>query len=323
MSKKIEKRIEDARKAVVEQVIADMGAQSFNWSYGWQRGFGPKNAVTGRLYTGGNRLYLAARATVKGFEDCRWCTYRQAQESGWQVKKGAKSAIVEHWGVVRAIIDTKTGKVVRYLKKAEKNEEVKLGTSQRMKSWYAPDALFNVFNGEDIDGIPPISEDDANAADGFEVADRLEDTSRCRVSEALRDGACYIPSLDRIEVPKRTQFKSPEGFSRTLLHEMTHSTGHETALDRNTRNFFGTPDYAFEELIAELGSMFAAAELGLGACKLGDEGGIYENHLAYLQSWISVLEKDPDKLFQAAHAAEKACSYIIERYSSDKRRKSA
>ena len=95
---------------------------------------------------------------------------------------------------------------------------------------------------------------------------------------------------------------------------MTHSTGNPSALGRPCNTDFGSPEYAKEELVAELGSLFMSADLGIQSADM--EGAFYDNHVAYLKSWIHALEDDPDYLFKAASQADKASGYLMGRYEA-------
>lgn len=119
----------------------------------------------------------------------------------------------------------------------------------------------------------------------------------------------------RILIAPRETFRSDEAFTRVLLHEMTHSTGHPSALARELDTRFGSPSYAEEELVAELGSLFLSADLGIQSTDL--EGEFYENHVSYLQSWMNALENDPSYLFKAASKADHADTFIMERYEEE------
>lgn len=142
------------------------------------------------------------------------------------------------------------------------------------------------------------------------ATDDVKDSSRCPVREAPGNEAYYVPAKDMIAVPPRDSFASNEAFLVTLLHEMGHSTGHPNALGRDLSGTFGSKRYAFEELIAEFSSMFSASDLGLSG-DLDPESDHFKQHVAYLQSWQSALEDDPDLLFRAASAAEKATESVI------------
>lgn len=159
--------------------------------------------------------------------------------------------------------------------------------------------------------FPPLPQ--LNRNDDIEIgrlADDVKGSSRCPVREAPGNEAYYVPAKDMIAVPPRDSFASNEAFLVTLLHEMGHSTGHPNALGRDLSGTFGSKRYAFEELIAEFSSMFSASDLGLSG-NLDPESDHFKQHVAYLQSWQSALEDDPDLLFRAASAAEKATEIVI------------
>jgi antirestriction protein ArdC len=296
-------RIADARRAVVEQIIADMESGGFDWIRQWARVWGQRNGATGRVYAGGNQFHLAAVARFRGFDDPRWVTFKQAKEAGWKVKKGAKSAIVEKWKLAAFTEDrenAETGEAETFVRKVP-----------RLMGWW------NVFNACEVEGIPALEDpglvdhgDDA----ALVLADEFIASSRCPVREMRTDTACYRPTADIVEVPLRGQFAAGQGFLRVLLHEMTHST--MAPLGRDGGAFFGTPEYAFEELVAELGSLYTAQAAGfdcvaMASAEAGD--GFYRNHVAYLQSWLRALKDDPDTLFRAASKASAAADYHMER----------
>lgn len=300
--KELPERVSDQRKLVVERIVHDMAEKGMSWPTNqWTKLISPKNAVTGAQYKGVNRLHLAAVAAIRGFEDRRWVTFNQAKKAGWKVKKGAKSSIVEKWKLYRYGGGDSDG---------GDNEEPGV-VIPRCVGW------FNVFNVEEIDGVPAdeaaVLRGDVSDDAGL-TADRFIASSRCPVNETASDQAYYSPSKDLVTVPKRVQFPSNEGFLRVLLHEMTHST--MKPLERPHGARFGTPEYAFEELVAELGSMFAATDAGFDCTALvaADAGELfYGAHVGYLKSWIQVLEDDPDELFKAAAKASAASDYLIER----------
>lgn len=290
-------RVKERRAVVVEKVIADMKRDGLRWSEPYLPTMTPHNPVTGTVYQGGNRLHLAFTGMMRGFEDNRWCTFKQIQDAGWHLRKGSKSALIERW---KAFVIKSENE--------ETGEEEVTGRYMRLVG------CWNVFNASEIEGIPaepvPQHVSDRTAS----IATDLIASSRCPVTESpgYLNMAAYAPLLDRILIAPRETFRSDESFTRTLLHEMTHSTGHPSALNRGCNTDFGSPEYAKEELVAELGSLFLSADLGIQSADM--EGEFYESHVAYLKSWISALENDPDYLFKAASQADKASAYLKERY---------
>lgn len=242
---------------------------------------------------------------MRGFEDNRWCTFNQIRNSGWHLKKGAKAALIEKW---------------REFSIKEENKET--GEDEVKGHYLRCVGYWNVFNAEEIEGIPAPSLPEHQSDGTSTIADDLILSSRCPIVESMRyqGSAGYAPASDRILIAPRETFLSDETFTRVLLHEMTHSTGHPSALNRGCNTNFGSPEYAQEELVAELGSLFLSADLGIQNTDY--EGEPYENHVSYLQSWMHALEDDPSYLFKAAAKADKAGTLIIWRYNDvlEKRR---
>jgi antirestriction protein ArdC len=119
---------------------------------------------------------------------------------------------------------------------------------------------------------------------------------------------CYVPTMDTIMMPSSGSFKNSYEWNSTLLHELCHATGHPSRLNRNLDNIFGTPEYAVEELRAEIGSSFLCAELGIEPSSQE-----IDNHKAYIQSWIHVLKDDPAVLFKSINDSDKIVDYIKEK----------
>ena len=290
--------VENQRRAIVGKIIGNMQRDGLRWMEPYLPSLTPHNPLSGNVYHGCNRVHLAFVAASRGYADNRWATWNQIKEHHLKLRKGAKSALIEHW------------KELPFYKENEDTGESELiGRFPKLVGYY------NVFNADDIEGLPPQEELSAHMADRTApIADNLIASSRCPVDESPTHmgSAAYSPAADRILIAPRQTFRSDESFTRTLLHEMTHSTGHASALGRDLSGRFGTPSYAEEELVAELGSLFLSADLGIQSTDM--EGDFYENHVAYLQSWMKALENDPSYLFQAASKAEKADTFLMERY---------
>lgn len=300
MAANMPERLKEQRREVVERIAEDMEKGGFEWTKPWQNTGSPHNPVTGTSYAGGNRLHLAVIAAARGYDDPRWVTFRQAQEAGWRIRTGAKSAAIERWRMF-AFKDKDAPDVPD-----DKGEGTRL-VPRCVGYW-------SVFNACEIDGMPPLEKPEKNSdVEIGLLADEIIESSRCPVRERDTDTACFYPAYDMIDVPYRDCFASNEAFLGVLLHEMGHSTGHPSALDRDLSGGFGSASYAREELIAELSSLFCASDFGLDA-HADSESEHYRQHVAYLSSWTKALREDPDALFQAASAAEKASGYIIGRY---------
>ena len=295
MASNMPKRVSEQRREIVSRIVSDMETKDLGWTAELARHALPHNPLTGTVYRGGNRLILTVTSLCKGYDDPRWVTLRQADERGWgKLRKGAESAAIEKWKKRRIVVENEDGE-------------------KESRTFMSCVGYWSVFNASEFEGAPEMECPPAPAdAEMMGLVGLLLASSRCPVAEKPAECASYSPLADRITMPPRRHFVSLEAFARTLLHEMGHSTGHASALDRQLLNGFGTEDYAFEELVAELGAVFSGAGLGL---ELGadTETEHYARHVSYLKSWVSRLSDDPDYLFKAASAASDASDYILGR----------
>ncbi len=243
----------------------------------------PLNLATGKPYTGMNTLILWGAAMARGFQSPYWLTFKQAQTMGGQVRKGERSELCifyKPWESTET--NAETG-------------EMETKTGAVLKS-------FRVFNLDQIDGIEAPATEPRGAFEILADAESLLQHTPAPIREG-GDRACYVPSADEIHMPARTTFVSPEAFYSVACHEMTHATGHKSRLDRDLSGRFGTEAYAMEELIAELGAAFLAAEISILPTTR-------EDHACYLAIWIKVLKGDKKAIFTAAAQASKAAAFI-------------
>lgn len=308
-SEKAKAVIAENRRNTVERFVSMLGDRTLSWTREWHgcSASDPMNPCTGTHYGGGNRVNLMFAALDK--KDNRFCTYKQAAQRGWQVRRGAKGHIVEKYSRINVYERDDGGEV-------ERDGE---GRPKIRFSYLAPVGWWHVFSFSDIEGAPPMPQPTAHGDSELDaLLDALKETSRCRVDEGVptnpsADSAYYSPARDFINLPDRTLFTSVEAALATLCHEMGHSTGHADACGRDgITGFsgFGSEAYAFEELVAELSSVFTTGYLG---CACAMDGVHFRNHAAYLQSWLSVLEDDPDYLFKAATKAGEASDFVTAR----------
>lgn len=249
----------------------------------------PFNATTGRAYRGANSVYLMARQMQMGSVDPRWCTYKQAQAQGWQVRKGEKGTTVEYWQFERE---------EERLREDGSTEKVNVRLSQP-RVFYA-----TVFNAHQIDGIPPRQPSVAkNQWEVSEAAERVLSSCGVPIHHDQHDSAYYAPASDSIHLPPRASFARQEDYYEVALHEVGHSTGHSSRLNRNLTGGFGTPEYAREELRAQMCSLYLSAELGVPFNP--------ERHAAYQASWVKALKEDKNEIFRAARDAELMADYVI------------
>jgi antirestriction protein ArdC len=169
---------------------------------------------------------------------------------------------------------------------------------------------FWLFNVAQIDGLPSevlalCAPPDRAPCGPVERALRLLGGCDAAIRHGF-DRAMYLPELDEIRLPWPSHFTSPEAYCATSLHELVHWTGHADRLSRQFGRRFADAAYAFEELVAELGSAFV-----MGHCGLVDV--TIEGHAAYVDSWLRVLENDRTAIFTAARHASAAFEYILAR----------
>lgn len=307
--------IKENRQAVVDAIAQAMEQKGLAWAAGWdQTAWLSKNAVTGKPYRGINRLILALAMSQNGYEDPRWCTFNQLKKAGWHVEKGTKSsAAIEFWNSYVKI----DGKLMAEDKAEQLVKQGKLPESI-LRDTFMVGKLYHVFNGEQIKGIEPLHEAERIHADeGLgHVADEFISSSRCPIWEIKSEGAYYSRSKDSITVPLREQFDSMEGFIRTLLHEMCHSTAPAVGREVDIKEW-GDANYAREELVAEIGSAFAAADAGLDMndyanAKMGQT--FLENHAAYIKGWMEDIKDEPMVFAHAVQKAAKAADYVTKRH---------
>ena len=273
----------DLYSEVSARIVAELEAGAAPWVKPWSATAGlnvPQNAVTNRPYSGCNVILLWL-ARNRGWPTPRFLTFKQAIEAGGNVRKG------EHGTKVY---------FVKQLQIKDGEEDARLVPMMRE---------YTVFNVAQCENLP----DGVKAGKPMRV--RNPDTRDASADEFLRstradirDGhgeAYYVPSHDFISVPAFEAFKGADHFYCTAFHELTHWTGHQSRLDRDLKNRFGSHEYAAEELIAELGAAFLCAEFGF-------DGDV--RNAGYIATWIELLKADKRAFFTACNRASKAAEYL-------------
>jgi antirestriction protein ArdC/phage/plasmid primase-like uncharacterized protein len=287
------------KRSYAEQVADKLIEQLKQGTAPWQRpwdsappgSYYPMNPTTGKRYRGINSVYLLAQ----GCTDQRWMTYKQAAAVGAQVRKGEKGTPIQFWKFEEEQPKRDENGVLA--RDAEGRVQTVTVRLERPRVFFA-----TVFNAEQIEGLPPL-ERPARAWNPVERAERILRGSGAEIAHGRQDRAYYRPATDTINLPDKGQFPSASGYYAIALHELGHWTGHESRLNRDILNPFGSEGYAKEELRAEIASMILGDELGIGH----DPG----QHVAYVGSWIKALEDDPLEIFRAAAEAEKIKDYVM------------
>lgn len=293
------------REEMISQFLAALQEDIIPWHQEWsaipQRSF---NTVTGRNYRGVNALWLSFVEKLNEYKDPRWCTFKQAKDNGWHVKKGEKGAKVEFWSYYdRETKKTITGREAKELENVLSEEEYK----ERIKFMVQ---TYTVFNAGQIEGIPEleIERHEWEAQELLQKREVLLQNMNLRLTEG-GERAFYRMKEDCVHMPDVERFENEYAYMSTFLHEAGHATAHESRLNRPIDGSFGSLEYAKEELRAEIASAFTAREIGINYSTDAN----MENHKAYIQNWISVLESKPEELFAAIRDAEKISNYLLEK----------
>ena len=275
-------------ETITQQILAMLDKGVAPWRKTW-KGVGRPVNIKGNRYRGANFMLLAAL----DFERPIFLTYKQAQEHGGNVRKGEKGIPVVFW------------KTLQFEKESDGGEAEGEGEKRQVPFM----RHYTVFNVSQCDGVklPAKLEQPTLEAkfDPVEAAERIcagyPNPPKIRTSG---ERACYNLALDEIAVPPKTAFESAETYYATLFHEMGHSTGHKSRLDRTMSGNKHGDTYALEELIAEMTATFLCAEAGI-------EQPVLENAAAYLEYWGKQLKADPKLFVTAAGRAQKAADYIL------------
>lgn len=305
------KQLSKARQALVDRVLSRLDADAMPWDNGMQGvNAMPFNAVSGARYRGMNALNLML--TFK--QDPRWLTFNQAKDKGYTVKKGAKGVPIELYKT----IDKRTGKDANMPAILEEIKDMTFTERQEFKRKNLQSFArgYYVFNASDVIGIEPYRAPELTPTDVSARNERIErviEDSQCPILYDGNGRNYYSPSFDEIHLTERAAFKSDEFFYNTALHEMAHSTGHSSRLDRKGGTF-GSQAYAREELVAEMASVLIAAELGLN-----HSDRVIENSAEYVRDWAELIREDPQTLIDATFDATKATDYICDRERQSER----
>jgi antirestriction protein ArdC len=279
---------------VTARIIAELETGRIPWVQPWGAVGGtgpglPRNALTARNYSGVNVLILWGAVIAHGYPSQSWLTFRQAQDAGGAVRKGEHGTIVVY--------------ADRFVPEAEKARAARDGGDAKAVPFLK---RFTVFNVAQCEGLRPGLAADPAPLPEREIVPLAEAVIAASGVDFRVGGnkAFYVPSLDFVQVPPQPAFFEQINYYRTCLHELTHATGHASRLARDLTNAFGSKDYAREELIAEMGSAFLCAALGIVPTV---------RHADYLASWLEVLREDNRAIFRAASAASKAADWILAR----------
>lgn len=299
--------VENKRQEMLNSLLECMENDPGAWQKGWfSFSHIPENGATGKKYKGLNVLFLYGAAKKKGFEDPRWVTFNQAHDLGATIKAGEKACSVffyrEYDKATKRDFDPKTI--------ADLPEDEQLAyREENVRNVLKYSA---VFNAEQCENFPKLERKEMSPEEQEKRDRRCETIINHSTAPIYTDGgdsAYYNPATDSIHLPRFNSFKTLQDFYATALHEIAHSTGHESRLNRDLSGSFGSQKYALEELRAELSSVFMQVDLGIDL-----SGAEVKNHAAYLRSWLTSIQDDPQAFYKAATDADKICKYISTNY---------
>ncbi len=277
----------DLYAEITDRIISEMEKGIIPWNRPWTgTRSGAWSRSTGRPYSLLNQMILGKPG--------EYLTFKQCQDAGGHIRKGEKARMVVFWKQVPVTEQDANG-----------NDVKKLVPMLR---------YFSVFHIDQCEGIQQKYNlnEQPRTFDAITEADRIAEAysarSGCAINHERSNRAYYSPSRDHIVLPLREQFPVVPEYYGTLYHELTHSTGHASRLNRLDKTAsFGSEEYSKEELVAEIGAATCLNELGI------ETPSSFKNTVAYIQSWISALRNDKRMIVSATGKAEKAVNMIFDR----------
>jgi antirestriction protein ArdC len=269
---------------ITENIIKQLEQGVAPWRKPWSTSI-PRNLISKKPYRGLNVFLLA----TQGYGSPYWLTFNQAKQLAAHVRQGEKSTLVSFW------------KFGEYAKENHETGELENKTSVLLR-------YYRVFNIEQCDGLKALHGDDRKPVNPIAECESIANAMPNPPRIEQHSQAFYRPSADLVGMPSRTCFGSPEEYYSTLFHELTHSTGHKSRLNRFEENAtdhqFGSESYSKEELVAEMGAAMLAGMAGISHATIS-------NSASYLQTWIKRLKSDSRLIISAASHAQKAADYIL------------
>ena len=288
-------------KEIQSRVLKAM-AEGPEWSKPWAESM-PENALTKQPYRGVNALYLSLAGKTRS----EWGTVKQWKRLGTQPKPGEDiNFVLTHFPIKAQGFNEETGERFQYTIYIER--------------------YFNVYCADQV--VPIGSFFKRAVPNRFQHSNKVDSFIKRKNLSIIYGGdiAGYSPSADKVYMPKPTDFFATENeqsrsyYYTTLLHELVHWTGHYSRLNRFNHHVTYTrkdeefwQHYAFEELVAEIGSAMLSAYFGLSK-------GVREDHINYLAIWMSYIKSDPQTLLKATALAQKAFDYLLPRKKTRKRK---
>jgi antirestriction protein ArdC len=278
---------------ITDKIIAELESGRVPWVQPWGTAAAkaplamPKNASTGRQYSGANVLILWGAVIEQGITGQSWLTFRQALSLGGHVRKGERGTTVVY--------------ADRFIPDDEKKRAADSGEEAQAIPFLK---RFTVFNTDQCDELPDEIATVAPPPPPGMIEPRVEALIKATGIDFRIGGnrAFYVPAGDYVQVPPPAAYFEPINWHRTALHELGHASGHHSRLNRDLSGAHGSKKYAFEELIAELCAAFSCASLGIVPTV---------RHADYIGCWLEVLREDNRAIVRAASQASRAADFIL------------
>jgi antirestriction protein ArdC len=276
----------DVYQEVTDSILGALDQGIVPWRRPWQVQGGHRNLQSGRPYRGINQFLTAVRAIDRGYASPHWTTFRAAKKAGGAVRKGERGTLVTFWKRLK-------------VKDAEAENGYRIVFMLRH---------YTVFNLDQVDGLEAPAEPERRTVDPIEAGELLI-AGMPNPPKIVHGGdrAFYRPQVDGIQLPERDDFFTPHGYYATAFHELAHSTGHQSRLNRpeiaDGTHKFGSADYSREELVAELGASMLCGTSGIDPD--------IPQAASYIDGWRKVLGQDKKLIVQAAGKAQRAADYIL------------
>jgi len=286
MSKRLE-NLEQYAQETTNKIISILESGNINsneWSKGWIGYKGCYNVVTNKAYRGMNQFMLS----YLPYETPQYATFKQWQSLGCKVKKGERGHKIQIFSI-------------------NKKEDKKTGEEKTFV--YANIAY--VFNAAQVEGNIPVLKEFKNPQSTIDQCELFAENCNIKTNFVPQDRAFYSEVTDSVTMPLYDQFKGNQEYYATLFHEYAHATGNKKRVGRKFGAAFGDDDYAFEELVAELSSVFTMQHLGFY------DTAIREDHLQYLSSWLKALKNDNTFILKASSKATKGTEWLINQQQTD------
>lgn len=250
----------------------------------------PHNPVTGSVYQGFNNIYLSILQMQYNSEDSRWMTFLNAKDNGYKIKQGSKAACITYF--------TQTP--------VDQNGKVISKDSDQPTTRFIPTLKhFHVFHASQIEGLPDIHiEPVPDLKENHNKAQIFIENTGAEIYNSQSDRCFYNRSKDQIHMVPPSNFVSSGEYYSTLIHELSHWTGHEARLNRGSGGRFGSDEYAREELRAEIAAYMLSRELKIDFNPRNNE--------AYVTSWCRDFENKPEEIIKACHDALSIKNYCNE-----------